>query len=336
VPLTLGSRLRRRGLSVLALVSVCAALCGCNGDGPGRDASPSSTAAAPPTATGHCGRFSIAYDPANGYEASAFIVGTIAAKSLGCDVTYVRTTSRRAWKAVASGKADVYLDAYGVGALRARLTRPDGPVTVVGPNGVEGAVNMLAPYFMGRRGLDTARDLADVAQIGWGVTTPAITTVPELLPLARSFVQFQDLPYVVRDFNSVGSGAGMGALMQQPRRDEEQKVPDVYLVEAPRGLLGDRPDQQRIDIPESAAEPCTPDRRSTLCSFRDFRYLKIANTAFAKSGSPAFSLVYKYQLTAANAANIMEIVTLSGYHVKAPDVASWLNTHGSQWRRWLS
>jgi ABC-type proline/glycine betaine transport system substrate-binding protein len=333
--LTLGSRLRRCGFSVLALVSVCVALGGCHGDGPRQDASPSSTAA-PPTAKGDCGHFSIAYDPANGYEASAFIVGTIAARSLGCDVTYVKTTARKAWKVVASGKADVYLDAYGVGPLRERLTKPGGPVSIVGPNGVEGAVKLLAPYFMGRRGLDTARDLADVAQIGWGVTTPAITTVPALLPLARSFIAFQNLPYVVRNFNSVGSSHGMGGLMQQPRRDEEQKVPDVYLVEAPLGLLGDRPDQQRIDIPESAAQLCKPDRRSTLCSVKDFRYLKIANTAFARSQSPAFSLVYQYELSAANAANILEIVALSGYHVTAADVASWLNTHQSQWRRWLS
>lgn len=330
----LGSRLGSRALAVLAAVSLLAALCSCNGDPRRHDATPT-TSAVPPTAKGPCGRFSIAYNPANGYEASAFIVGAIAAKSLGCEVTYVKTTSRKAWKVVGSGRADVYLDAYGVGPLHHRLAKPGGPVTIVGPNGVLGAVNMLAPFFMGQRGLDTARDLDDATRIGWGVTTPAITTVPELLPLARSFVQFQSLDYTVRNYDQVGLGGGMGALMQQPRLDDANKVPNVYLVEGPRGLLGDRPGEKSVDIPGSAAQPCRPNRRSTLCSFSDFRYLKIANTTFAKSGSPAFALVYKYRLDARNIANILELVTLSGYAVGPPDVASWLNTHSAQWRRWL-
>jgi hypothetical protein len=332
--MTLGSRLRRRYLAMASVLAMLSVVCACNGDRSHDDATPSASAG-PPTVSGPCGRFSIAYDPANGYEASAFIVGSIAARSLGCRVTYVKTTSRKAWNVVASGRADVYLDAYGADQLRRRLARPGGPVTVVGPNGVKGSVNMLAPFFMGRRGLDTARDLADVTRIGWGVTTPAITTVPELLPLARSFVDFQHLDYTIRNFAEVGLGGGVGALMQQPRRDNARRMPNVYLVEGPRGLLGDRPGQKQVDIPGSASQPCQPDRRSTLCSFADFRYLKIANSAFAKSKSPAFSLVYKYRLDAADTANILELVVLSGYHVGPPDVASWLNTHSTQWRRWL-
>jgi glycine betaine/proline transport system substrate-binding protein len=332
--MTLRGGLRARGLAAAIVLTVVWVLSSCNGDRGHHDAVPPSSAE-PPTASGHCGRFSIAYDPANGYEASAFIVGTIAAKSLGCRVTYVKTTSRNAWRVVASGRADVYLDAYGVGWLRHRLTKPGGPVTVVGPNGVKGSVNMLAPFFMGRRGLDTSRDLADATRIGWGVTTPAITTVPELSALARSFVDFLHLDYTIRNFAQVGLGGGMGALMQQPRRDDARKVPNVYLVEGPRGLLGDRPGLKQVDIPGSASQPCEPGRRSTLCSFSDFRYLKIANTRFAESKSPAYSLVYKYSLDATNSANILELVTLSGYSVGSPDVASWLNTHAAQWRRWL-
>jgi hypothetical protein len=332
--MTRGTRLLRLGLVAVTLVSLFAALCSCDGGGQ-RDSTRSQPTATAPTSSGHCGRFSIAYDPANGYEASAFIVGAIAAKSLGCKVTYVKTTSRKAWRVVASGRADVYLDAYGVGPLRARLARPGGPVTIVGRNGVAGAVNMLAPFFMGRRGLTTARDLNDVSRIGWGITTAAITTVPELLPLARSFVGFQHLTYVIRNFNQLAEGRGMGSLMQQPRRDNAEGEPNVYIVEGPRGLLGDKPGQDQVAIPGSAAQLCKPDRRSTLCSFSDFRYLKIANTTFAKSGSPAFALVYKYWLTPANTATILELVTLSGYHVGPPDVASWINTHAPQWRRWL-
>ncbi len=64
-------------------------------------------------------RLRIAYDPTNGYEASAFIVGKLAAEELDCDGHYVKTTTSKAWRLVARGDADVYLDAYGSPDLRA-------------------------------------------------------------------------------------------------------------------------------------------------------------------------------------------------------------------------
>jgi hypothetical protein len=67
---------------------------------------------------------------------------------------------------------------------------------------------MLAPFFMGRRDWTRLETLQTSTGIGWGVTTPAITTVPALLPLARAFVEFQNLDYVVRDYNQVGVGKG--------------------------------------------------------------------------------------------------------------------------------
>ena len=332
--MTMPGRLRGLCAVVVAMVT-CVMLASCDGSN-GTDATPSSTASSsPPTAAGRCGEFTIAYDPTNGYEASAFIVAAIASNTLGCDVSLVKSSSRTAWQLVARGEADVYLDAYGVPQLRRRLAGADGPVRVVGPNGVPGVVRMLAPFFMGRRGLDTARDLAAVDGIGWGVTTPAITTVPALLPLARAFVEFQNLDYVVRDYNQVGVGKGLRTLMQQPRMDDATNKPNVYLVAGPRGLLGDRPGQHAIDIPESSAGECLPSRASTLCSFGDFRYLKIANADFAESGSPAYALVYNYALDPASAANILELVVLSGYDVGSADVASWLNTHPKVWRRWV-
>ncbi len=329
----LRSGLRRRIVALAALFCASATLAGCHAGAP---VHPAARTATTPSASGPCGNFTIAYDPTNGYEASAFIIGAIARDSLGCRVAYVRTTSRKAWRLVATGGADVYLDGYGVNGLRSKLGGPGGPVTVVGPNGVHGVVTMLAPYFMSQRGLASAGDLADVDGIGWGpTTTPAITTVPALLALAHAFVAFQHLDYAVRNYNQVEPVKGMGALMQQPSLDNKLRMPDVYLAEGPRGLLGDRPGQRVIDVPGSAAQPCQRDKRSTLCSFNEFTYVKIANSAFAASGSPAYSLVYSYHLDKPSVANILELVALSGYHVGPADVASWLNTHATVWRRWL-
>jgi glycine betaine/proline transport system substrate-binding protein len=314
-------------------LSLLVGLCACSSGPPAT--APSLSAPAPGSPRADCGRFTIAYDPTNGYEASAFIVGRIAAEELGCSVTYLATSTRQAWQTVASGRADVYLDAYGSPDLRRRLAGPGGPVTVLGPNGVLGGVDMLAPAFMAARGLRSSRDLDDVRRIGWGHVRPTITTVRPLVNLARAFVQSQHLDYRVHDYDVDHPRAGAGDLVQQVRRDDADGVPNVYLVAAPRQFLGDGTGRASIDIPESAAEPCRPAAASTVCSLTNFRYLRIVNSQFAHSDSPAYNLVYHYHLKRAEAVNVLEIVALSGYDVRSADAAAWINTHHDVWIRWL-
>jgi glycine betaine/proline transport system substrate-binding protein len=323
----------RRWCAASAALLLCclAAACRPSAD----DTEPSVSPPVPGEPRAHCGRFTIAYDPSNGYEVSAFILGRIAADQLGCRVRYAATTSREAWQLVASGRADVYLDAYGSRDLRRRLAGAGGPVTVVGPNGVLGGVDLLAPEFMADRGLHSSRDLSDVRRIGWGSTRPVITTVPGLLALARAFVQSQHLEYGVRDLTASAPGAGIGQLVQQARRDDEQRVPNVYLVAAPRQFLGDGAGRSVVDIPESAADTCRPTAATTLCTLTNFTYLRIVNSQFAHSDSPAYHLVYDYHLTRSEAVNVLDIVALSGYHVGPADAASWVNTHREVWRSWL-
>jgi glycine betaine/proline transport system substrate-binding protein len=339
------SRARARTAAAGCVVALVV-LAACSGSGD--DGSPQSSAPPPPRSSGVCGEFRIAYDPSNGYEASAFIVGAVAERALHCDVEYVKTRSREAWRLVADGGADVYMDAYGNEDLRAELgvgeptdgdessAPPQEPkVNVIGPNGVKGAVSLLAPAFMGDRGLNTSQDLGDTARIGWGVTTPAITTTSELERLAHTVVNSLRLDYIVRNNAYIVGRRGMRFLLPEAQDDDMHGVPNLYLVEAPRQLLGDGVGRHVVDLPESAADGCVPNRVATLCSLASFRYVKIVNSDFAKSGSPAYSLVYHYELSDADVATIEELVELSGYNVGTVDVASWINTHKEAWQAWL-
>jgi glycine betaine/proline transport system substrate-binding protein len=338
------SRARVRTAAAGCVIALLA-LAACSGSGDG--GSPQPSAPPPPRSSGVCGVFRIAYDPSNGYEASAFIVGAVAERALHCDVEYVKTRSRDAWRLIADGGADVYMDAYGNDDLRAELgvgeptdgetsSPPQEPkLNIIGPNGVKGAVSLLAPAFMGDRGLNRSQDLGDTARIGWGVTTPAITTTPELVRLAHRVVSSLRLDYVVRDSADIAGRRGMRFLLPQPRDDDLHGAPNLYLVEAPRQLLGDGVGRHVVDLPESSADGCVPNRVATLCSLATFRYVKIVNSDFAKSGSPAYSLVYHYELSDEDVATVEELVQLSGYDVGAVDVASWINTHKEAWQAWL-
>lgn len=325
-------RRRRALVGAVALAGLVLAA-GCSGDS--NAVKPKPTAPSPSSSNAECGDFTIAYDPSNGYEASPFIVGQLATDELGCDVTYVKTTSRKAWRLVADGTADVYLDAYGNDDLREKLAGEGGPVTVVGPNGIKGAVNLEAPAFMGELGLDTAQDLSNTSGIGWQLTTPSITTSPELLPLAKAIIDFQQVDYIVRNAAEIDGKRGMRYVLPRARNDDLHGQPNLYLVEAPRNLLGDGPGRIVVDVPESAAAGCEPTATSTLCSLANFKYEKIVNSEFAASDSPAYSLVYAYRLESEDVATVEELVDLSRFNVSAADMSSWLNTHKEAWKRWL-
>ncbi len=338
----------RRGVGRVALVTtVLLAATACSTlqdlDSPTHTPStaPTTTLPAPPKPTdahARCGRFTIAYAPSNGYELSAFIVGQLAKQELGCRVTMRPMTPRDAWRAVAKGTADVYLDAYGTPKLVHRMVAVRRDVTVVGPNGIHGAVSLMAPYFLSKEQIESARDLGEDQQSDSGgeVPTPTgprvteLTTAPQLRPLARSVVDNLGLPLTV-----AVDQHGMRALLGQATKDNDVHHPGLYLVAAPRGLTGDGPGRYAVDLPVSGGRDCVPGPQTTLCSLADFEYLKIANAAFARAGGPAYQLVYRYRLSKTDLPNVMQIIELSGYDVGPADADAWLNTHEQVWSRWL-
>ncbi|MBA3266102.1 MAG: hypothetical protein H0T14_06985 [Nocardioidaceae bacterium] len=328
------SRSRRtRGGTVAELAALCLLLAACReADKPDGTVEPAPT---PSSDEGQCGKLTLAYDPGKGYEPSAFVVGGIAEAELGCEVVYRKTTSRQAWRLVARGKADAYLDAYGNEDLREKVTGPKGSVTVVGPNGIHGGVRLVVPTFMYDLGLRTFRDLGDTTRIGWGSTPPVLTTLPELRALAEAAVEFSELDYEVRDYRTIQPTATMGDLLTATSFDDSHKLPNVYAIEGPRSLLASRPGREIIEIPESAASGCVPDRHTTLCSSADFTYEKIVSKELSTSSSPAYNLIYNYRLGRKSAGDILQLVDLSGYRFNAADASSWINTHEEIWRLWL-
>ena len=211
---------RARARAAVAGCAVALVVAACSGSD---DGSTQSTPPPPPRSSGVCGDFAIAYDPSNGYEASAFIVGAVAERALHCQVEYVKTTSRDAWQLVADGGADVYMDAYGNDDLRAELgvgeptaddpssaPPPEAPnVAIIGPNGVKGAVNLLAPAFMGDRGL---RHVAGPRRHGadrMGRDDAGDHHQPELVRLAHTVINSLRLDYVVRNIVDIDGRRGM-------------------------------------------------------------------------------------------------------------------------------
>jgi glycine betaine/proline transport system substrate-binding protein len=323
------SRSRRRATWCSILLVGVVIVAGCGGE-PKPDARTETTT--PPRTHGSCGTLTLGYDPTVGYEASAYIVGELATEELGCKVRYVATDSRAAWNLAADGTIDAYLDDYGNADLTAKYARPNGSVTIVGDNGITGSVDLVVPDFMEDRGVRSARDLQNLDRAGWGVTTPAITTVPALTPLARALNRSLQLDYRIIVSRPAQNGVhGLKELYDRWLADDQDKAPAVYLVQGPVNLVTG----SFVEIPLSAASSCTRNTAASLCRFGRFPYYKIANSDFAHSGSPAYRLVYNYHLDPTDVETISKIIVLSGNDVQRTDLVGWINTHRSVWIRWL-
>jgi len=100
---------KRRAGRVAALAAAASlALAACGGgdiDDGGDDGGSTSGA--------DCGEFNMAINPWVGYEASAYVVGEVAAQELGCTVNYKDLKEEVAWQGMGTGEVDVVIENWG-------------------------------------------------------------------------------------------------------------------------------------------------------------------------------------------------------------------------------
>ena len=64
-------------------------------------------------AGGECGDLNMAVNPWVGYEASAYVVGTVAQQELGCTVNYKELKEDVSWQGFGTGEVDVVIEDWG-------------------------------------------------------------------------------------------------------------------------------------------------------------------------------------------------------------------------------
>ena len=64
-------------------------------------------------AGGECGDLNMAVNPWVGYEASAYVVGTVAQDELGCTVNYKDLKEDVSWQGFGTGEVDVVIEDWG-------------------------------------------------------------------------------------------------------------------------------------------------------------------------------------------------------------------------------
>ncbi len=242
-----------------------------------------------------CGDFNIAINPWVGYEASAHVVGYVAATELGCNVEYKSLKEEVAWQGFGSGEVDVVIENWGHDDLKAKYIDEQGTAQDAGPNGNIGVIGWFLPPWMVEEYPDITEweNLNKYAEM---FRTSESGDNGQLLDGDPSFVTNDEALVQNLDLNFTVVYAGSEpALIQAFRQAEENREPLLGYFYAPQWFLSQVP-LVKVNLPPYT-EGCDADPEAVACDYPEYILDKIVATSFAESGSPAYDLVANFEWT---------------------------------------
>ncbi|MBA2416443.1 MAG: glycine/betaine ABC transporter substrate-binding protein, partial [Geodermatophilaceae bacterium] len=228
-----------------------------------------------------CGDFNIAINPWVGYEASAHVVGYVAATELGCNVEYKSLKEEVAWQGFGSGEVDVVIENWGHDDLKAKYIDEQGTAQDAGPNGNIGVIGWFLPPWMVEEYPDITEweNLNKYAEM---FRTSESGDNGQLLDGDPSFVTNDEALVQNLDLNFTVVYAGSEpALIQAFRQAEENREPLLGYFYAPQWFLSQVP-LVKVNLPPYT-EGCDADPEAVACDYPEYILDKIVATSFAES-----------------------------------------------------
>ena len=138
-----------RGARMVAAVACVAVVTACGGGDISEQTQANEEEA--DAAGGECGELNMAVNPWVGYEASAYVVGTVAQEQLGCTVNYKDLKEDVSWQGFGTGEVDVVIEDWGHPDLEKKFVAEkggDGSATDFGENGNVGIIGWYVPGWL--------------------------------------------------------------------------------------------------------------------------------------------------------------------------------------------
>ncbi len=257
----------------LAAAAACAtlALGACGGDsGGGSIADQTKANESKAAEAGDCGEVNMAVNPWVGYEADAYVVGTLMESELGCKVNYKELKEDVSWQGFGTGEVDVVLEDWGHPDLEKKFfaENGDGSAVAFGETGNIGIIGWYVPPWLAKEHPevldytklnDFAKDFATSESGGKG----------QFLGADPSYVQFDEsiVSNLDLDFKVVFSGSEAASITAFQQAEEKKKFLIGYFYE-PQWLFADI-DLQRVKLPPNTPTAVrTTQRRWTATTRR--------------------------------------------------------------------
>ncbi len=324
---------RSRVVRLGAAAAVAAlALSACGGGSIGDQTEANEEAAG---AGGECGDLNMAVNPWVGYEASAYVVGTVAQDQLGCKVSYKELKEDVAWQGFGTGEVDVVIEDWGHPDLEKKFFEGEGDGTAMdmGPQGNVGIIGWFVPPWLAEEHPDIL-DHENLNKYAKEFATSESGGKGQFLGADPSYVQFDEaiVSNLGLDFKVVFSGSEAASIEAFRKAEENKKWVIGYWYE-PQYFNAEVP-MQRVALPPYE-DGCQDDPQTVACDYPETELKKIAGTEWADSGSSAVGLVQNFTWTNEDQNLVAGYIAADGMSPEDA-AAKWIEENQDKVEAWLS
>lgn len=323
--------MRKKQTTAATLAAACAALvlAGCGGGTVEDETAANESKAAD---AGDCGELNMAVNPWVGYEASAYVVGTVA-ESLGCTVNYRDLKEDVSWQGFGTGEVDVVIEDWGHPDLEKKFfaEEGDGSATDFGDNGNVGIIGWYVPGWLAEEHPDIL-EWENLNKYASEFATSESGGKGQFLGSDPSYVQFDEaiISNLDLDFKVVFSGGEAATITAFERAQKNKEWLIGYFWE-PQYIHAVVP-MEKVALPPYE-DGCQDDPATVACDYPETPLKKIVSTSWADEGGAGVDLVRNFEWTNDDQNQVAAYITADGMSA-ADAAAKWVDENPDKVAAW--
>ncbi|HEX4471812.1 MAG TPA: ABC transporter substrate-binding protein [Nocardioides sp.] len=279
-----------------------------------------------------CGTVNIALNNWVGYTADAYVVGDLATKKLGCTVKYENLAETPSWAGMANGTIDTILENWGHEDLVKKYITQQHVVEDAGMTGNQGIIGWYVPPWMAAKYPDIT-DWKNLNKYSSMFKTSESGGKGQLLDGDPSYVTNDQA--LVKNLNlnyQVVVGGSEAALIESFKSAEANKTPLLAYFYEPQWFFSEMK-LVKVNLPKYTPG-CDAVAAKVACDYPPYHLNKLISTKFAKSGSPAVTLIKNFHWTNADQNLVATYIAKDG--MKPADAAQkWIDANQDLVNQWL-
>jgi glycine betaine/proline transport system substrate-binding protein len=283
-------------------------------------------------AASDCGAFNIAVNPWVGYEASAYVVGTIAQTRLGCDVSYKNLKEEVSWQGMNSGDIDVVLENWGHEDLEKKYIDEQKTVVNLGPDGNIGIIGWYVPPWLAKAHPDVLQ-YQNLNKYASEFATPESDGKGQLLDGDPSYVTNDEalVTNLGLNFKVVYAGSE-DALIAAFKKAEQDKTWMIGYFYEPQWFFSEV-DLQQVALPKYTPGCDTPPS-AVDCAYPKYILNKVARADFMNENGPAAQFVKAWKWTNDDQNTVAGYIAKDGMDPTAA-AQKWIDANPDKVDAWL-
>jgi glycine betaine/proline transport system substrate-binding protein len=279
-----------------------------------------------------CGNFRIAMNPWVGYTADGAVVGYVAKHDLGCNVSYINAKEEVSWQGMNSGTIDTVLENWGHADLVKKYIDQLKSVEDAGQTGNKGIIGWYVPPWMAKKYPDIT-DWKNLNKYASLFKTSESDGKGQLLDGDPSYVTNDEALVKNLKLNyKVVVGGSEAGLIQSFKTAESKHTPLLAYFYEPQWFFSEMK-LVKVNLPKYTTG-CDADAAKIACDYPPYNLNKLLAKKFADSGSPAASLVKKFQWTNDDQNLVAEYIAKD--HMSNEEAAKkWVDANPDKVKAWL-